>query len=480
MSQPKQLMRRLSTRHIRFIALGSAIGTGLFLGSSSAIQAAGPAVLLAYMMSGAAVFLVMRALGEMAVHRPVAGSFSQYAYDYLGPMAGFITGWTYIFEMVIVPIADVTAIGGYMGYWFPGIPPWIWVLGTVLLIAAINLMSVRVFGELEFWFSLLKVITIFALIAVGLGLIIFGIGSSDGKPIGVHNLWAYEGGFFAKGWDGLIMSLTMVMFAFGGIEVIGTSAGEAGDPQRAIPRAINSVPLRILVFYIGTLFVLMCIYPWPEIGNHAEGASAAAELHGSPFVNMFKYVGIKYAASMLNIVVITAAISAVNSDIFGAGRMMYGMAEKGHAPKIFGRLSRNGVPWVTVITLILSLLVAIVLNALIPERAFALVAALGTFETVWVWVMILLAQMGMRRTLSREEVKALKFPVPGYPVVPILAIVFMLLTIGLMTLQHDTRLALCAGGIWLVAITVIYWGCGISRDKKVVAEKARQQGVSNT
>ena len=183
---------------------------------------------------------------------------------------------------------------------------------------------------------------------------------------------------------------------------------------------------------------------------------------------------------MLNIVVITAAISAVNSDIFGAGRMMYGMAEKGHAPKIFGRLSRNGVPWVTVITLILSLLVAIVLNALIPERAFALVAALGTFETVWVWVMILLAQMGMRRTLSREEVKALKFPVPGYPVVPILAIVFMLLTIGLMTLQHDTRLALCAGGIWLVAITVIYWGCGISRDKKVVAEKARQQGVSNT
>ena len=471
MSQPKHLMRRLSTRHIRFIALGSAIGTGLFLGSSSAIQAAGPAVLLAYMVAGAAVFIVMRALGEMAVHRPVAGSFSQYAYDYLGPMAGFITGWTYIFEMVIVPIADVTALGGYMGYWFPGVPPWIWVLGAVLLIAAINLMSVRVFGELEFWFSLLKVVAIFALIAVGLGLIMFGFGTSTGQPVGVHNLWAHEGGFFAKGWQGLILCFTMVMFAFGGIEVIGTSAGEADDPQRAIPRAINSVPLRILIFYIGTIFVLMCVYPWPEIGNHGDSASVASQLHGSPFVSMFEYVGIKYAASLLNIVVITAAISAVNSDIFGAGRMMYGMAEKGHAPAIFSKLSKSGVPWVTVITLMVSLLVAVVLNAVVPERAFALVAALGTFATVWVWVMILLAQIGMRRQMTKEEVKSLAFPIRGYPVMPMLAIFFMLATIALMALQDDTRLALYAGGIWLVLMTGVYWRCCAARDKALLARQ---------
>lgn len=448
MAHSQQLQRRLSTRHIRFIALGSAIGTGLFYGSSEAIKSAGPAVLLAYLVAGIAVFIVMRALGEMAVNKPVTGSFSQYATEYIGPMAGFITGWTYCFEMVIVAIADVTAFGIYMGFWFPDVSRWVWVLGIIFLIGGINLMNVRVFGELEFWFSLLKVTAIGAMIILGLGLIVFGIGSSSGEPVGIHNLWT-QGGFFSNGFEGVLMSLAMTMFAFGGIEVIGISAGEAEHPKRVIPRAINSVPLRILVFYIGTVFVLMSIYPWNEIGNQ-----------GSPFVQLFEHIGIQSAATILNIVVITASISAINSDVFGAGRMMYGMAQKGQAPKVFASLSRFGIPWVTVTVIGIALLAAVVLNALVPESAFLLVASLGTFATLWVWLMILLAQMGMRRKMSREAVEKLEFPVRGYPVAPALAVAFMLLVIGLIGYMPDTRVSLYAGGVWLVLLMVVYalWG----------------------
>lgn len=263
------------------MALGSAIGTGLFYGSASAIQQAGPAVLLAYLIGGAAVYMVMRALGEMAVHDPVSGSFSHYATRYMGPLAGFVLGWTYAFEMIIVCLADVTAFGIYMGFWFPEVPRWIWVLGIVFLIGALNLCNVKVFGETEFWLSILKVSAIVAMIVAGFGIMIFGIGSStSGTEIGISNLWAH-GGFMPNGVTGLIASFAVVMFAFGGIEIIGITAGEAKDPQRSLPQAINAVPLRILLFYVLTLFVLMCIYPWPQIGTQ-----------GSPFVQIFDNLGI--------------------------------------------------------------------------------------------------------------------------------------------------------------------------------------------
>lgn len=264
------LKRGLTARHIRFMALGSAIGTGLFYGSASAIQMAGPAVLLAYLIGGAAVFMVMRALGEMAVHNPVAGSFGHYASTYLGPMAGFILGWTYAFEMVIVAIADVTAFGIYMGFWFPEVARWIWVLGIVFIIGGLNLCNVKVFGEMEFWLSLLKVGAIVAMILAGFGIMIFGMGqASTGATVGVSNLFSH-GGFMPNGISGLIACFAVVMFAFGGIEIIGVTAGEAKDPQRVIPKAINAVPLRILLFYVLTLFVLMCLYPWPQIGSQGS------------------------------------------------------------------------------------------------------------------------------------------------------------------------------------------------------------------
>ena len=443
--QEKGLKRGLSARHIRFMALGSAIGTGLFYGSASAIQMAGPAVLLAYLIGGAAVFMVMRALGEMAVHNPVAGSFGQYASTYLGPMAGFILGWTYAFEMIIVCLADVTAFGIYMGFWFPEVARWVWVLGIVFLIGGLNLCNVKVFGEMEFWLSLLKVGAIVAMILGGFGIMLFGIHSAgETQASGLSNLWAH-GGFMPNGIGGLIASFAVVMFAFGGIEIIGITAGEAKDPQRVIPKAINAVPLRILLFYVLTLFVLMAIYPWPQIGNQ-----------GSPFVQIFSNLGIGSAATILNIVVISAAVSAINSDIFGAGRMMYGLAQQGQAPKGFAQLSRHGVPWMTVLVMGAALLGGVVLNYLIPENVFLLIASIATFATVWVWLMILFTQVAMRRSMTREQVAELKFPVPFWPYAPAAAIVFMLFVFGVLGYFPDTQAALLVGAVWIVLLVVAY------------------------
>lgn len=443
MEQQSRLKRGLSTRHIRFIALGSAIGTGLFYGSASAIQMAGPSVLLAYLIGGVFAYIIMRALGEMSVNNPQASSFSRYARDYLGPLAGYITGWTYCFEMLIVAIADVTAFGIYMGVWFPEVPHWIWVLSVVLIIGAINLMNVKVFGELEFWFSFFKVATIVVMIVAGVGIIVWGIGNG-GEPTGIHNLWS-NGGFFSNGVMGMILSLQMVMFAYGGVEIIGITAGEAKEPHKSIPRAINSVPWRILVFYVGTLFVIMSIYPWNQVGTN-----------GSPFVLTFQHMGITAAAGILNFVVITASLSAINSDVFGVGRMLHGMAEQGHAPQVFARLSRRGTPWVTVVVMVLALLVAVYLNYIMPEKVFLVIASLATFATVWVWIMILCSQIAFRRKLNREQVNALAFPLPGGAATAVVGVVFLVFIIGLIGYFPDTRIALYAGMVWILLLLASY------------------------
>ncbi|MDU6536536.1 proline-specific permease ProY [Mixta calida] len=443
MQETNKLKRGLSTRHIRFMALGSAIGTGLFYGSADAIKMAGPSVLLAYIIGGAVAYIIMRALGEMSVNNPQSSSFSRYAQDYLGPMAGYITGWTYCFEILIVAIADVTAFGIYMGVWFPEVPHWIWVLSVVLVIGGINLMSVKAFGEVEFWFSFFKVATIIIMIAAGLGMIIWGIGNG-GEPTGIHNLWT-NGGFFAHGVVGMLLSLQMVMFAYGGIEIIGITAGEAEDPEKSIPRAINSVPWRILVFYVGTLFVIMSIYPWNQVGTQ-----------GSPFVLTFQHLGIAAAASILNFVVLTASLSAINSDVFGVGRMLHGMAQQGHAPKMFMKVSDRGIPWVTVVVMMLAMLVAVYLNYLMPEKVFLVIASLATFATVWVWIMILCSQIAFRRTLNKQQEKALKFAMPGGRYTAAFGVLFLLFIIGLIGYFPDTRLSLYVGAIWIVLLLAGY------------------------
>ncbi|MFC9753848.1 amino acid permease [Streptomyces sp. NPDC056921] len=437
------LSRGLNSRHIRFIALGSAIGTGLFYGSSASIQAGGPAVLLAYLIGGAAVFLVLRSLGEMAVASPCAGSFGEYANRHLGPLAGFLTGWTYAFEMVIVAVADVTAIGVYMGFWFPEVPRWIWVLAAVLIVGALNLVSVKVFGELEFWLSLVKIVAIVAMIVVGIAVIAFGLGSGHAH-VGLSNLWS-NGGFFAGGIDGFVISFAIVMFAFGGTEIIGVTAGEAQSPEKTIPGAVNSIPLRIILFYVLTLAVIMSITPWQQISDS-----------GSPFVQIFAGVGLKSAAVVLNVVVLTAALSAINSDIFAAGRTMYGLAERGHGPAAMRRTTPNGVPWVTTLVMIGALLFGVVMNAVVPGEIFLIIASIATFATVFVWVMIMLTHIKARSTMSPEESAALKFPAPFWPYGQIITLVFMAAVLVLLGVDESTRVALVVGVAWLALLTVVY------------------------
>ena len=314
----RQLQRTLRHRHIHFIALGSAIGTGLFYGSSDAIGAAGPGVIFVYLLGGAVVYFMLRALGEMAVANPVAGSFAEYCRRYLGPWAGYITGWMYAFEMIIVCLADLTAISLYMKFWFPDTAGWVWVAVAIVVVAAANLASARWYGELEFWFTLVKVLAVVAMIVGGAAILVFNV--DTGGKAGVDNLWN-DGGMFPNGFSGLLASLILVLFAFGGTETIGVAAGEAEDHETTIPKAINTVPVRILLFYVLAILVIVSVIPWREITGEE-----------SPFVQIFSSLGIGWAATALNVVVITAALSAINSDLYGAGRVVFGMAREHLAP----------------------------------------------------------------------------------------------------------------------------------------------------
>ncbi|MGR1221198.1 amino acid permease [Metapseudomonas otitidis] len=443
MSSSDQLHRGLGERHIRLMALGACIGVGLFLGSAKAIQMAGPAIMLSYIIGGLAILVIMRALGEMAVHNPVAGSFSRYAQDYLGPLAGFLTGWNYWFLWLVTCVAEITAVAIYMQIWFPDVDRWIWALLALASMGTVNLITVRAFGEFEFWFALIKIVTIIALVVAGAGMILFGIGNG-GIATGISNLWTH-GGFMPNGVQGMLMSLQMVMFAYLGVEMIGLTAGEARNPQKTIPDAINSVFWRILLFYVGALFVIMSIYPWNEIGTQ-----------GSPFVMTFERLGIKTAAGIINFVVITAALSSCNGGIFSTGRMLYSLAQHGQAPRAFGRTSGNGVPRNALLLSIFALLLGVLLNYLVPEKVFVWVTSIATFGAIWTWAMILLAQMKFRRSLSPAEQGKLQFKMWLFPISSYLALAFLALVVALMAFFEDTRIALYIGPAFLVLLTVLF------------------------
>ncbi|MHA6556011.1 amino acid permease [Corynebacterium pyruviciproducens] len=436
------ITRGLNARHIHFIALGSAIGTGLFYGSAGAIQAAGPSVLLVYLLGGVVVYFMLRALGEMAVALPVSGSFAEYTREHLGGWAGYITGWMYAFEMMIVCLADLTAIGAYMKFWFPQSDAWVWVAVTLLIVGAANLASSRWFGELEFGFTIVKVAAVVAMIAGGALILIFGLGNGA-HNVGIDNLWN-DGGFFPNGAGGMVSAFILVLFAFGGTEIIGVTAGDAEHPEKHIPQAVNTVPVRILLFYVLTIFVIVTINPWRTITGEE-----------SPFVQIFSSLGVNWAATLLNVVVITAALSAINSDLFGAGRVMTGMARRGLAPRFMAKVSR-GVPVATVGTLIAVLIIGVSLNYFIPESLFSKIAALATFATIFVWLMILLAHVASRRGMSKHDVAKLAFPVPFWPYGQYFSIAFILFTFGIMAWEKEYWSALAAGAGFVVIMSVAY------------------------
>lgn len=443
------LQRGLSTRHIVFIALGTAIGTGLFYGSAPAIMTAGPAVILAYLVAGLAVFMVMRALGEMAVREPVSGSFGAYAHRYLGPFAGFITGWTFVFELAIVVIADVTAVAVYMQFWYPGTPAWVWIAACILFIGAVNLTHVGNFGELEFWLSLIKVLAILAMIAGGLALMVMGVSYDGETAAGLHNL-VEHGGFMPTGVTGVLMALAIVVFSFGGIETIGITAGEAKDAGDALPKAINTVPARILLFYVGTMIVIMSLVPWDEITGET-----------SPFVAIFDSLGVPFAPHILNFVVLTAAVSAVNACTYSIGRLLYAMAGDGYAPRVFRTVSSRGVPWAAVALVVGVMVVGAIINT-VKEDVFVMVAQVATFAVVFTWTMILMTHRGMRRTMARHGEKPGSFALPGGAFTTWATMAFIALVVVLLAWDPQSRQALMVGVVWLLVLTAA-WFLGARR-----------------
>ena len=443
MSENKKLQRGLSNRHIQLIALGGSIGVGLFYGSSATIQMAGPAILLSYLIGGFVIFTIMRALGEMAVEEPVSGSFSTYANRYLGPFAGYLSGWTYWFMWIVVGMAEITVVGVYVNYWFPDIPQWVSALVVLILITIVNLANVKAFGEFEFWFAMIKVVAIIGMIILGLGIILFGIGN-NGEPIGFDNLWSH-GGFVPNGFEGILMSLVLVMFSFGGVELVGITAGEAKNPQKSIPSAINNVVWRILIFYIGALGIMMILYPWDEVGSN-----------GSPFVLIFDNVGIPGAAHIINFVVITAALSAFNSGLFGSGRMLYNLSLQNNGPKFFKTLSKNGSPRRGILFSSFFLLVAVVLNYIVPEKVFLYISAVATVAVITSWTIILLAQLSFRKSKTKLEGEKIKFKVPFYPISTYLALIFLALVIVLMSFIPDMRVALFVAPVWFFILYIGY------------------------
>lgn len=439
-----KLKRGLKNRHIQMIALGGAIGTGLFYGSAESIALVGPAILLAYLLGGFIIYLIMTMMGEMSTHEPVAGAFSHFSYKYWGEFPGFLAGWNYWFLYILVSMAELSVIGIYIQVWFPDIPLWVSSLTVLIIITIINLFSIRIYGEFEFWFALVKVLAIILLIALGAYLILTG---TDGASIA--NLWQH-GGFFPYGIKEFLLSLVIVMFSFGGTELIGITAGEADDPKKSIPKAIKQVIWRILLFYILSIAVLMILHPWNEIGTD-----------GSPFVIIFKEMGfgivntplgeINIPATFFNIVVLSAAISVYNSGIYSNGRMLFGLAEQGNAPKFFMKLNRNSAPVVAILFSSLCTLIAVVINFLVPEGAFMRIMSLAVAAATITWGLIVIVQYKFRKQVDE---KSLTFKVPFYPISNFIALAFLALLLVMMTQSGNMVYAVIVIPIWIIVLYI--------------------------
>jgi len=442
---PDHLKRSLSNRHLQLIAIGGAIGTGLFMGSGKTISLAGPSILFVYLIIGAMLFFVMRAMGELLLSNLEYKSFIDFSTDLLGPWAGFFCGWTYWFCWIITAIADVIAIAAYAQFWFPGLAPWVPAVLCVLLLLALNLVTVRLFGELEFWFALIKIVAICALIVTGAGLVAWGFQSPSGHVAALANLWN-DGGMFPMGLAGFFAGFQIAVFAFVGIELVGTTAAETADPERNLPKAINSIPVRIMVFYVLALVAIMAVTPWRQV---VPGKS--------PFVELFVLAGIPAAASLINFVVLTSATSSANSGIFSTSRMLYGLARENHAPKGFGRLSRAAVPARGLLFSCICLMAGAMLVYVIPNlvTAFTLVTTLSAVLFMFVWSLILCAYIVYRR--RRPQLHAAShFKMPGGVFMCYVCLAFFAFVLVLLTLQEDTLHALLASPVWFLILAVGY------------------------
>ncbi|MFV3382226.1 MULTISPECIES: D-serine/D-alanine/glycine transporter [Pseudomonas] len=443
--QAHELQRNLSNRHIQLIAIGGAIGTGLFMGSGKTISLAGPSIIFVYMIIGFMLFFVMRAMGELLLSNLKYKSFIDFAHDLLGPWAGYFTGWTYWFCWIVTGIADVIAISAYSQFWFPDIPQWAPALGCVGLLLSLNLMTVKMFGELEFWFAMIKIVAICALVCTGFYMVATAYQSSTGSVASLANLWNDEG-MFPHGVMGFFAGFQIAVFAFVGIELVGTTAAETKNPERNLPRAINSIPLRIIVFYVLALIAIMAVTPWRDVVPSK-----------SPFVELFVLAGLPAAAGIINFVVLTSAASSANSGVFSTSRMLYGLAVDGDAPSKFSALSKRAVPSNGLIFSCTCLLGGALLIYLVPNmlEAFTLITTVSAILFMCVWSVILLSYLAYRK--KRDDLhRASIYKMPGGTTMAWACLVFFAFITALLALEDDTRQALYFVPVWFLVMGLSY------------------------
>ena len=423
-SETKALKRAMSTRHLVMLSLGGAIGTGLFLGSGEVIAQTGPVgAIIAYILGGLIAYMVMLCLGELAVHMPVAGSFGAYAQKYIGPGTGYMISWVYWLTWTATLGTEFTAAALLMQEWFPHISMWIWTIIFAITIFALNLSSTRIFAESEFWLALVKVVTVVAFIILGL-LAIFGLipfHGAESAPL-FHNLTAQ--GWFPQGLVPIFTTMLIVNFAFSGTELIGVAAGETKDPAVNVPKAINAAIWRLLIFFVGTIVVISALLPFQVAGLGGEGVS------NSPFVTVFNYIGIPYADDIIRFVIITALLSAANSGLYAASRMMWSLSAQRQLPPVFSRLSSSGTPVIALVVTMFGAIPGLLSEHFAPETIFKNLLGIAAFTMVIVWMSICWSQFNFRRTWYKagHSAKDLKFAVPLYPIVPILGFVFCFIT----------------------------------------------------
>ncbi|WP_445660993.1 amino acid permease [Acinetobacter sp. F16] len=437
-SESSTLQRGLKNRHIQLIAMGGAIGTGLFLGSAQVIQSAGPSIILGYAIGGLIAFLIMRQLGEMIVHEPVAGSFSHFAFKYWGKFPGFLAGWNYWILYILVAMTELTAVAKYINYWWPFIPAWASVLFFFVVITLVNLGNVKFYGESEFWLSIIKVTAVISMIVFGVYLLLT---ADAGSTSSLSNLWEH-GGFFPNGFEGLFYMLAFLMFAFGGIELIGMAAAEAKDPEKTIPKAINQVVFRILLFYIGSLTILLALVPWNQLD--------LGGLDKSPFVMIFSQLGIGWAAHLLNFIILTAALSVYNSGMYANSRMLYGLAKQGNAPKVFQNVNKQGVPIPAVLFSALLIFGCVLLNYFVPEDALSHLMYVVVGALVLNWAMISLTHLKFKQAVKQASIQT-KFPALWSPLSNYLVLIFIATVLYIMWTQGFKESVLMIP-IWIVVM----------------------------
>lgn len=443
-----ELKRSMTAGQMEMISLGGAIGVGLFMGASSTIKWTGPSVLLAYIFVGVILYIVMRALGEMLYVDQGTGSFADYASEHVHPIAGYLAEWANVFQYIVVGISEVVATTEYLRFWWKGTSDWAAGVIIILFLLVANLASAKAYATLEFWFAMIKVVTIILMILLGFAVILFGFGNG-GHPVGFSNLWNH-GGFFTGGLKGFFFSMAIIVGSYEGIELIGISAGEVSDPHKAIVKSVKSVLWRILIFYVGAIFVIVTIYPWNKLDSI-----------GSPFVTTFAKVGITAAASVINFVVLTAALSGANSGIYSSSRMLYKLAHEGEAPKTFGHVSKRIVPSHAIIGITSGIFIGFMLNVLAQflnkslANIFVIVYSSSVLPGMVAWFVILLAELRFRRK-NPHLMENHPFKLPLYPYSNYFALIMLVVIVVFMFINPETQISVAVGAAVLIVAALVY------------------------